>query len=730
MIKRTIQFLFLNLALAGITIGQPATGYYEGTDGLEGEELKAALNGIISGHIVYSYFNSKYVLEQSDADPNNPDNVIMVYTGRSHPNDDYGTGGDQLNREHVWAKSHGSFDDLQPMHGDVHNLKPADASVNSDKSNKDYDWGGQQHPEATGCKFTDDTWEPRDEVKGDIARIIFYMSTRYEGENGELDFEVVDAINTSPLPEHGKLSTLLEWNLQDPPDDFEMNRNNVIERFQKNRNPFIDHPQWAGIIWGGAAPNPISITDLLLNPEVPVPDEPVDMFVKITTTEGSIQSATLKYGTEWNQLVNSEEMDGSGEDFEASLPAQPEGTTIYFRIEATDGANTHHTPVYKLFFPDQFNGTLTSIYDIQGQAASSPYEDQIVSTAGVVTANFGQNFFIQDGYGDWNGMFIYDPQGIVNPDIGDSVIVTGKVVEYYEKTEITNISDFYFIASNKPLPEPKLIATGEAGEAEESVLVKVENANCTFANYWEDYFMWRVDDGSGELKIHNTSRYEYEPVEGQSYDITGPLNYDFDEWKVELRFEDDVKGAADITKPEVSTVTAVTSTVIRVDFSEAVEEATAQARENYAIDHGVVVDEASQHELIKSQVFLTVSEMSGGDYELSVQNIEDLNGNVLDPVVVPFTYTTGIGETILDARVNIHPVPVRGEAILEFYSTGNTGLTIDIYNVTGKLMNSEVHQAGKGNHTMTVGMGHYPPGIYFIRLTTDTGSLTRKVVKQ
>ncbi len=70
-------------------------------------------------------------------------------------------------------KSHGTFDGITPMDSDVHNLKPADASVNQSRSNKDFDNGGTQHPEATDCYFTADTWEPRDAAKGDIARIIF-----------------------------------------------------------------------------------------------------------------------------------------------------------------------------------------------------------------------------------------------------------------------------------------------------------------------------------------------------------------------------------------------------------------------------------------------------------------------------------------------------------------------------------------------------------------------------
>ena len=98
------------------------TGYYNGTEGKQGEELKAVLNDIISGHTQYSYFYSKEIFKLSDKDPANPNNVIEIYTGKSHPNNDYGNGSDQLNREHIWAKSHGNFEGRMPMDGDVHNL--------------------------------------------------------------------------------------------------------------------------------------------------------------------------------------------------------------------------------------------------------------------------------------------------------------------------------------------------------------------------------------------------------------------------------------------------------------------------------------------------------------------------------------------------------------------------------------------------------------------------------
>ena len=93
-------------------------------------------------------------------------------------------------------------------------------------------------------------FEPRDEDKGDVARIIFYMDVRYEGDSGELDLEMTENYQYGNSPRHAVRSTLLVWHNQDPVDDFERNRNNVIYDYQGNRNPFIDHPELVNHLWG------------------------------------------------------------------------------------------------------------------------------------------------------------------------------------------------------------------------------------------------------------------------------------------------------------------------------------------------------------------------------------------------------------------------------------------------------------------------------------------------
>jgi len=223
--------------------------YYKSASGLTGEALKLALNSIIKGHKVFSYDDAWDALIDTDEDPDNPNNFLLIYTGRSLPK----TAEYPLwNREHVWAKSHGDFGTANGPGTDLHHLRPADVSVNSTRSNKDFDVGGSEDSEAIGNYTDSDSWEPRDEVKGDIARMIFYMAVRYEGNDSYVDLEVVEGVNTgiNKEPEHGNLTVLKQWNLSDPVSDFERHRNDVIYTdWQGNRNPFIDHPEWVDYIW-------------------------------------------------------------------------------------------------------------------------------------------------------------------------------------------------------------------------------------------------------------------------------------------------------------------------------------------------------------------------------------------------------------------------------------------------------------------------------------------------
>lgn len=231
--------------------GEPTDpgSYYSGTEGLSGQALKEELHGIISNQTVLSYSQVWEGLKDVDEDTQDTSSVRLLYSGTTSPKSNNGGRVDNWNREHVWAKSHGDFGTSNGPGTDLHHLRPTDVTVNSARGNLDFDNGGSENHEAPGNYADGDSWEPRDAVKGDVARMIFYMSVRYEAGD-RVDLEVNDRVGNGSAPYMGRVSVLKQWSQQDPPDAFEQRRNERIHaNWQGNRNPFIDHPEWVESIW-------------------------------------------------------------------------------------------------------------------------------------------------------------------------------------------------------------------------------------------------------------------------------------------------------------------------------------------------------------------------------------------------------------------------------------------------------------------------------------------------
>ena len=223
--------------------------YYAPAIGKSGAALRSALHDIVDDHTRLSYSQVWTALKDTDQDPGNSANVIEVYTGRSISKSSNGGSVGQWNREHVFAQSRGGFTTSAGPGTDLHHVRPSDVSVNGTRGNKDFDEGGSTVSGCTGCRTDGDSFEPRDAVKGDVARMLFYMAVRYEGGDGFNDLELSSAVG-SAVPRIGDLDLLLAWNAEDPVDSFEMRRNDRIHaQWQGNRNPFVDHPEWAAAIW-------------------------------------------------------------------------------------------------------------------------------------------------------------------------------------------------------------------------------------------------------------------------------------------------------------------------------------------------------------------------------------------------------------------------------------------------------------------------------------------------
>lgn len=288
--------LWLSSSLVSLGLGSPIhaqspLGYYSSIDPNNATTLRQSVHAIIDDHTRFPYTSTGTdtwnILELAQEDPSNPANIIDVYQNESHPKQ--GAGNSLYDREHTWPNSYGFPDDNASNYpfSDCHALWLCDISYNSSRGNNPYRFspGGAERPTVltngigggsglypgnsnwragSGPSGSWETWVGR---RGDVARSLLYLDVRYEGgthgvtgvaepnlilTNTE---SLIAASNTGSnllTAYMGELSVLLQWHIQDPPDAFERHRNDVLASYQGNRNPFIDHPEWADCIFSGA----------------------------------------------------------------------------------------------------------------------------------------------------------------------------------------------------------------------------------------------------------------------------------------------------------------------------------------------------------------------------------------------------------------------------------------------------------------------------------------------
>ncbi|PJA74224.1 hypothetical protein CO151_10465 [bacterium CG_4_9_14_3_um_filter_65_15] len=242
-------------------------GYYDTVDLASTATCRVTLHAVIDHHTVYPYTSSSTdtwnILESADEDPLVSANILDVYKNHSYVKIGGGVG--PYNREHSWPKSYGFSSESWVPYTDCHHLMLCDSSYNSSRGNKPFDdclSGCTSRPADTyngesGTNLYDtDSWEVWQGRKGDVARAMFYMDVRYEGDaSSEPDLVLTDnqaliQVTDGGVAYMGLTPALLEWHLDDPVDAREMLRNDVVYSYQGNRNPFVDHPEWADYLFG------------------------------------------------------------------------------------------------------------------------------------------------------------------------------------------------------------------------------------------------------------------------------------------------------------------------------------------------------------------------------------------------------------------------------------------------------------------------------------------------
>lgn len=339
-----------------LTLAQAPATYYNGTEGLTGAALKTKLSSIITaGHKDNGYdgLYTGYVTTDTDHYYENDGSVLDMYSENPTGTDpytyrhgikrcgNYSVEGDCYNREHVVPQSF--FNSKAPMVSDIHFIRPTDGKVNGMRSN--YPFGTVSNPSFTsknGTKVGPNTaagysgtvCEPVDEFKGDIARMIFYFVTRYESQLA--GFSTGGMLGGSPYPglQAWERDVLMTWSAQDPVSPSEIERNNASFTFQKNRNPFIDHPEWVQQIWG---------TQVV---DTQAPTTPTNLQVVSTSTNSANlawTASTDNIAVAYYKIYSNGNFHSNASSNSATVSGLNQGTTYNFYVIAADAAGNLST---------------------------------------------------------------------------------------------------------------------------------------------------------------------------------------------------------------------------------------------------------------------------------------------------------------------------------------------------------------------------------------------------
>ena len=412
--------LLVMLIIPAVTFADPPQGYYDSTIGLVGEDLRLALHEIIDDHEKFPYTSTATdtwdILGITEEDPGNPANVINFYRNTSVSWFDQNVT-DGWNREHTWPSSYGYTNNgsCNYPYSDIHQLRAASPSYNSARSNRPYDWctssSGCEVWPAEGTAFSNlssgfgsaGSWEVWEDRRGDAARAILYMETRYEGGThgvtgcAEPDLRVTDnrALIVSDVTQNlsvaymGLRSVLLEWHLEDPVSLVEQQRNDVVFSFQGNRNPYVDHPEFVCLIW-------VCPTSDTTPPAVPT---------GLSTTAGECQVSL-----DWN------------DNFESDLAS-------YSVYRATDQAGPYtiisSTALVSAYTDGTVDGAVQYHYqvtatDISGNESGASVSDSAIPITGsgcggpppnpgsvniIVSELMPNPFMVSDAEGEWFELF-------------------------------------------------------------------------------------------------------------------------------------------------------------------------------------------------------------------------------------------------------------------------------------------------------------------------------------
>jgi len=684
-------------------------GYYSDAEGLTGENLKTELYNIIKDHNSQSYNALWTHFESTDAKDNGKvwDMYSDVpggtppyeYEFGTHQCGNYSAEGDCYNREHSFPGSW--FNDGSPMDTDMFHIVPTDGWVNNKRGNLPYgetssaSWTSENGSKKGSCSYTGyngTIFEPIDEYKGDFARGYLYMVTRYEGQVGGWSSEMLDG-TAYPAFEEWAINMLIEWHNDDPVSQKELDRNNAIHDIQNNRNPFIDHPEYVEDIWGDPNPDdaPV-ITNISIQPESPASDDPVTVTADITDNV-EVDTAFISWGTTSGSPDNTMAMSNSTGDTYTSdenIPAQENGTTVYYKITAKDN-ESNKTKTNEMSYEVAKNPTLKLLFfeafeaDLGYMNASSVTGDQ----EWVFDSHDTDTYAKMSGYDD---EAYANEDWLVTPAL-DFSEATGAFLQFREAINFANDIDNkqqVFISTD-------YTGTGDPNDASWS---KLTITNRPSGDNWDFVTVDTVDlsEYAGEQSVYIGFKYTSTTNNAAAWEV------------------DSVKVMAEeiLTYTVTFDVEAGNGSISAKAGGEAINSGD-EAEQGTEISFSAEPDEGWQ--------------VSGWYEDAEAQEISEETYTISDlqeDVNVTVEFEEDETNSIIfgnEEKIEIYPNPTDGD----FYvNTENSQGYIKVYNVMGELLiNKSIDK-----EQMRINISDQPTGIYLLKIYISQASYTKQLIKQ
>ncbi len=441
--KHILASCLLLFTLCGALSAQIPDGYYNNATGKTGQELKVALHNIIKGHNKIDYGDLWDAFWSTDNKGNGivwdmysdiPGGVpSYVYYFGTDQCGNYNSEGDCYNREHSWPQSWLGSQTIPSC--DLHHIFPTDGFVNQKRENYPFGkvqsttWTSLNGSKLGSCKsslgYNGTVFEPIDAYKGDFARALMYMSVRYYGEDS--NWGSSDMTNKSEILPWA-IAMLMDWNEQDPVSQKETDRNNAIYTdYQHNRNPFIDHPEYARMIWDESWEPPTAYPITLAQCEhgevcanVATATEGQTVTLTAEPDEGYVLDAWNVYKTDSPTIT----VTVSNNTF--TMPAY--GVTVSATFVESSGGNPGNGDYVKVTSaPSDWSGeyllvyenSTTSGYVWTGVDAANCYQEAAITNSTIENSGFvtitiapmAEGYSIRVNGGTNDGKYIYGQSG-------------------------------------------------------------------------------------------------------------------------------------------------------------------------------------------------------------------------------------------------------------------------------------------------------------------------------